>query len=299
MRRCWTRHAAVLALTVLAIASCRGPDADADLRDAVSTTFADAVTFEVEVVGDADAPIGVEVAGLLDGARITGARDATGEVAIAYDIGASAPLFEIRTAPERAPLLRMGLADLLGIADDADPETTVGPVLDARGVTGERRAALLAGFSGDWIELEDVQALGALASGGVPPGAGDEEATTEDAGDWRDAMRVTDVAGTDEARTYRVRVDVAALREALAVRLGSPLLGPQVPSDAAGSVTVVDGRVTDMVVELGAEDAVTDARLEVRFDGHGRATVPERPEPVARVSTGDLAALVGILESGA
>ncbi|MEX2503838.1 MAG: hypothetical protein WD378_03245 [Egicoccus sp.] len=301
------RGGALVVLTALALSNCSSPDPQARLREAADATFDDAFSFTVEITGDANAPVGVEVAGLLDGAGLRGTRDAAGAVAVAYEIGASAPLFEIRTGADGGPLLRMGMADLLG-ADSggvgsgaesgADPETVVGPLLDERGVTGEQRAALLAGFVGDWIELEDVEALGALAPGGAPPGAGDEAAEDpmEDA-DWRDAIAVTHVAEDGEMVTYTVQVDVEALRQALTVRIGSPLLGPQVPAEAPGTVTVVDGRVHAFDVDLGADDAATDAMLEVRLDDHGTAEVAAAPEPVARVSTADLAALVEVLQS--
>lgn len=295
-----TRLAVVVVLTALALTNCSSPDPQARLRDAVGATLDDAFSFTVEVTGDDPDPVGVEVAGLLDGAALRGSRDAGGALAVAYEIGASAPLFEIRTGPGSGPLLRMGLADLLGIPDDADPESVVGPVLDERGVTGEQRAALLAGFVGDWIELDDVHALGALAPGGAPAGAGDEDAEDPlDQADWRDAIAVTDAVEDDATTTYTVRVDVELLRQTLAVHLGSPLLGPQVATDAPGTVAVVDGRVERFVVDLGAEDAASDAALEVTFDEHGTAEVPATPEPVARVSTADLAALVEILQSSA
>ena len=295
-----TRWAAVVVLTALALSNCSSPDPQARLRDVVEATLDDAFSFTVEVTGAAPDPVGVEVAGLLDGAALRGTRDADAALAVAYEIGASAPLFEIRTGPGRGPLLRMGLADLLGIPDDADPESVVGPVLDERGVTGEQRAALLAGFVGDWIELDDVRALGALAPGGPPAGAGDEDA--EDPlglADWRDAVDVTDAVEDGRTTTYTVRVDVELLRQSLAVHLGSPLLGSQVPTDAPGTVTVVAGRVHGFVVDLGAEDASTEAALEVTLDEHGTAEVPATPQPVARVSTADLAALVEILQSSA
>lgn len=293
------RWGAVVALVALASSNCSSPDPQQRLREAVDDTLGDAFAFTVEVSGDDPAaPVGVEVAGLLGGAALRGARDTDGAVGVAYEIGASAPLFEIRTAPDAAPLLRMGMADLLGVDPQADPADVVGPLLDARGVTGEQRAALLAGFVGDWIELEDVRSLGALAPGGAPSDAGDEDADDPlDGGDWRDAFRVTDVAeDAGSTTTYRVLVDVAALRQATAVRLGSPLLGPEAPTEAPGTVTVIDGRVHAVSVDLGAEDPGRDARLEIGFDEHGSATLPTAPDPVARVTSVDLAALVEVLQ---
>jgi hypothetical protein len=151
---------------------------------------------------------------------------------------------------------------------------------------------------GDWIELEDVRALGTLTPGGAPDGAGDPAADDPAAeADWRDAVAVTGVVEDGETATYAVQVDVEAFRQALALRLGSPLLGPQVPAEAPGTVTVVDGRLQSLRVDLGAEDPTTDATLVMAFDAHGSAEVPPAPEPVARVSTADLAALVEILQS--
>lgn len=292
-----TRAAAVVGLTALALTNCSSPDPQQRLREAVEATLDDAFSFTVEISsGETGAPVGVEVAGLLDGAALRGARDVTGAVAVAYEIGATAPLFEIRTAPGTDPLLRMGFADLLGVG--GDPADVVGPVLDERGVTGEQRAALLAGFVGDWIELEDVRALGTLTPGGAPDGAGDPAVDDPAAdADWRDAVAVTGVVEDGETETYAVQVDVEAFRQALALRLGSPLLGPQVPAEAPGTVTVVEGRLQSLRVDLGAEDPTTDATLVMAFDAHGSAEVPPAPEPVARVSTADLAALVEILQS--
>lgn len=293
------RWGAVVVLLALALTNCSSPDPQAGLREAFDATLADAFTFAVEVGGDDPAtPVGVEVAGLLDGAALRGTRDADGTVGVAYEIGASAPLFEIRTVADGGPLLRMGLADLLGdAATGGDPEQVVGPILDARGVTGEQRAALLAGFVGDWIQLEDVQALSALAPG-APPGAGDEDVDDPlDADDWREAIQVVEVDDTDgPITTYTVQVDVTLLRQALAVTLGSPLLGSEVPAEAPGTVTVSDGRVLALVVDLGAEDPASGARLEVGVADHGTATLPPPPAPVARVSTTDLATLVEVLQ---
>lgn len=290
-----TRLGGVAVLTALALSNCSSPDPQARLHEAVDATLGDAFSFTVEVTGDESSPVGVEVAGLLDGAALRGARDATGAIGVAYDIGASGPLFEVRTSPDTGPLLRMGMADLLGVGA-ADPESVVGPALDERGVTGQQRAALLAGFVGDWIELDDVRAFGALAPGGPPAGDGDAEGPITET-DWRGAVGVTETVEDGPTTTYAVQVDVEMLRQTVALRLGSPLLGPQVPTEAPGTVTVVDGRVHRFVVDLAAQDPASAAVLEMTFADHGVAELPPAPEPVARVSTADLAALVEVLQS--
>ncbi|MFA9432736.1 hypothetical protein [Egicoccus sp. AB-alg2] len=254
------------------------------LAEAVAATLDDAFAFEVWVDGLDGAPAPAEVAGLLRDARLTGTRAGDGEVAAAVEVDGTPPLFEIHAAPGRDPLVRVGLADVLGIPEGADPEAVIGPLLDAKGVTGEERAALLAGYGGDWIALEGLD---------DHHGRAGDAAELADA--WDAAAAVVEVDVDGAARRYTVRVDLAALRAAVAAHLGSPVLGHDVPDEATGRITVEDARVTDVEVQLDADGSAAPATLRIALDQHGTATVPDPPRPVARVSVDDLAALVGTM----
>jgi hypothetical protein len=213
---------------------------------------------------------------------------------VRYDIGADAPLFEFRTDPGQLPLLRMGLADLLGIPADADPEAEVGPLLDERGVAGEGRQALLAGFAGDWIELED----GASGIGGLTGGSAEGDGSDAPDGDLLEALvAATEVQPTSAADRYDLLVDMAAVRAALSATLGTPLLGSGVPEVAPGSATLdAQGALQELWVDVA--DGEQPARLHVQLVPGPDGPLSARPEPVARVSNRDLADLGALLGAG-
>jgi hypothetical protein len=278
---------------LVVLVGCRGEDDPAsDLRDAVAATLDTEVAFELraeadraalEQLGDAAG----DAARFLSDFRVVGVRDPSGAATLAVELAAGQPVLEAVAVDGGELRLRTGLAELLGLAGGS-PADALEPELERRGASEQQRAALLAGFEGDWVAVSDA--------GGIGGALGRDDTTALD-GETLDlerflaALEVTGATEDGDRRRIDVLVDVEVL---LGQEASEP--GPSEPVPAR--VEIADGLVQEVRLELTDElDGVDDGRvrLELLLSDHGEAEVGEPPAVAATVTMEELEELLALL----
>jgi hypothetical protein len=291
-RRSGCRLAGLL-LVVLVLGGCDRASADGQLRRAAEETLAMDVAFTSSVTaarppGSAPDDPAAQAAASLAAVEVAGARRSAGPYALAVGIGGTEPLFEVRGGGGQPLLLRTGLGGLLGA--EGDPEDVLGPRLDELGIEGEQRGAVIAGFAGEWIAIVDATGLGDLADGAPDAEPGDPF----DLARLFAALEATAARDVGEVRRLDVVLDADAW-------LGSALGGALVEDAGTsagrlpGTVTLRDGAVHEVRVELPGDEAGGPSELVLALHDHGEVTFPDPVTPVAEVTAAELAALVEAL----
>jgi hypothetical protein len=303
----------VLAVLVgLALTGCDRPGpAASELREAAARTLAQDVAFTLSARTDTppDAAEDAPLAAMLATFELSGVREAGGRYAFAVDIGGTMPLLEARGGAGDPLLLRSGLGALLGA--EGDPASELGPQLDELGLEGDQRDALIAGFAGDWIALSDADDVGDLAGRALGEETGGDDGAGGPDGEGGDPfdlerlfaeLEVTSARDVGDVRRFEVVVDAQDW-------LGSDLDaaaqdgGLDVPAAVPGTVTVRDGMVHEVRLQLGAaadgdqpegqESGGLDLVLVLR--DHGEVRFPEPVTPVVEVTVAELAELLSLL----
>jgi hypothetical protein len=307
----------VLAVLVgLALTGCdRSGSAEAELREATARTLAQDVAFTLSARTDAPPAAGEDapLAAMLATFELSGVREAGGRYAFAVDIGGTMPLLEARGGAGDPLLLRSGLGALLGA--EGDPASELGPQLDELGLEGDQRDALIAGFAGDWIALSDADDVSDLAGRALGDETGGDDVAggpDDEGGDPFDLERlfaeleVTSARDVGDVRRFEVVVDAqdwlgrdldAAARDG----------GIEVPASVPGTVTVRDGVVHEVRLQLeaagdgnqpdGEADGEAGGGLDVVLvlRDHGEVRFPEPVTPVVEVTVAELAELLSLL----
>jgi hypothetical protein len=301
------RWLAGVLLVALALTGCeRSRTPEQQLRDAARATFTEDVAFTLTTIDDGDLPDaaapGGRVVAFLSAFEFTGIRRADGGYAVAVEIGGTAPLLEVRgRGGDGEVLLRTGLGELLGV--EGDPAAAFAGPLDGLDLDDRQRAALLAGFEGEWIAIPDAGGLGALSSATLDADAdGDADGDASEVADPFDLRRLMDALDVVGGRE-----EVAGGRE-VAVRLETVAwLGPRavdddglgLPATVPGQVVIREGRIHEVTLELGNDEGTTDRHgLRLLLTDHGQVEPLAPAEPVATVSRADLAELVRLLDAG-
>jgi demethylmenaquinone methyltransferase / 2-methoxy-6-polyprenyl-1,4-benzoquinol methylase len=309
------RWVAGLLLLALALAGCdRSASPEDELRTATERTLSEDVGFTLSARADRASLDALgegagEAAAFLATFQLTGVREADGAYALVVDIGGTAPLFEVRGGGQEPLLLRTGLGALLGA--EGDPATSLGPRLDALGIDGEPRQAMVAGFAGDWIAITDADDVGDLAgpalAGEEPEAGADASAGTGDPFDLGRlfaALEVRSARDVGDVRRFAVQLDAQGW---LGTALGGATDGSEVvelPASVPGSVTVRDGLVHEVRLELaegteGAESADGQpgrVELVLALHDHGEVAEIEPAVPVVEVTTAELVELIAVLD---
>lgn len=283
MRGSRLRTPIVVLLLAVAVAACRSPSPERELREALHDTAATSFAYEVSVEADRAAldllgDAAADAAGFLADFRIEGLRTDDGTLTASVDIGGTAPLLEIHAVPDGTLLLRTGLPELLGIAD-RDPAQELLPAMEERGLSPSGQQALIAAFAGEWLEVTDAADAADLFGASPTPRAAD---------DLLAGVAVLGARDAGDGRRFDVEVDLPTL----GAQVGLPLqrLGEVAP----GVVTVRDGLVSEVVIQLGATDPDTPEqasgiRLVLRLHGHGLQEQPQPPTPAASIARDELA----------
>lgn len=272
-----------MGLVALLLVACSSPQEQ--LGAALTATAAEPVAFTVEVDAGEEAlarlgEVAEQASALLGGFRVTGGRAADGRLSAALELDVGLTAVEA-IAEDDAVWLRSGLGELLGTGGTADEAERA---LAAAGVGPDSRAALAAGFTGDWIRLtlDDLGGLDPLRSL-----RGHLEVDEEVDGDEVEAEGVTRLEG---------RLDVDGW-------LASAAGGDAAADESAGreplpvTIDLADGRLQRVEVAL-EDDAGERVAVTLTLSEHGEAEIPSPPDDAVAVDPEDLAAVRDLVPSG-
>lgn len=304
--------APVLLAALLTTAGCSSPSPKQRLAGALRSTLDGSFAYQLEVEADRAALRGLggaapQAATVLRTVRVEGRHAPDAETVTLRLLGIDA--VEVRDLPDHRLYLRVGLGQLLtGFEGAAQPGAGVAALLERAGAPDQVVAAARAAAEGRWVGIIgrlDTAKLRRAA--GPTPGPRPVPAAAALGGDiagfverYVEVHRVTE---QEDATTYAAAVTARELLGALAQAapgeeiedLRGQLAG--VPRRVPMTVTVADGKVTTIVVDLtGAQGAsptpdgatTGSVRLRLEVTDHGNIVPIDAPQPAVSISAEQL-----------
>ncbi|MFN2557161.1 MAG: hypothetical protein ABR592_09880 [Nitriliruptorales bacterium] len=318
---------ALVVLVVVAVlaGACSANDPQAQLSKALDRSLRTSFAYDFALQADQDALSGLAPANeqarlFLQGLNVRGHRTNGRNSFVVRALGIDA--IELRSVDEDTLYLRFGFDELSRMLGEDDSSGQMIRLLRERGLADEATAAAGAAFRGEWLGVEggveaaEVRAVLSTEEAEPPRPEGREslrEALGGDADGFVERYVVVDgVSGNEDERVFAISLRVRDLL--MAVASADPTSQVQesqrdpeaLPELAPGTVTVRDGLVTNVFVDLAeatrsageAENGSTAARLEM--SQHGEVADIE-PPPAAVMVTKEqfleaLGAVSGLVE---
>jgi hypothetical protein len=277
----------VAVVVALLLGACSPADPETRLSQAVETTLVESFTYTAEIEGEATGGGAMtEVGAMLRGLGVDGIRS---DEAWSLRVGVLGfDILELRSTGGEVRHLQLGLGRVLSMlgGPETDPSARLVEELERRGVSPGAVEVVREGMRGEWLTIEgpiDPEELDA-ALGGRDVAETDRRALIDVlGGDIRgfidDYVVVLDVEEEDGREVFRIEVETAAIARALDALDGDDAdrLQGEPPEKVPGTVTVRDGRIEEIVLEVGDEGGAA-SRVVIRLSDHGQVAIPEAPE---------------------